>query len=767
MCLHCYLQEEFLRTLEAPLIMESDEGAGEGGGGEEGVAGVSSEEASSQGVSSHEGDWRMSSQLRLLLRNWRERAPSAKDAPAAAWDDLLCGRRLMLARIQQALRRQLGARVHEQTERRLVEATFERAAARSVLALGEAAADAARLQGNFGAAKSFTGALRGLRRLTGGGGGERVGEHCTLFRLLLERAGARGKGGERWREALEQVRAKAEHLWQEASGEAPFGERAELRQLQATVAFELAEGGGDARADARADTAAGGRLLTEARRLLEEAIAIGESGRGAAGGGAAGAGRAGAGPARARPASGVHLDEQRLLLAEMCDRALQRDALGVESGAEGVDGGSRRVELVRAAAMHLLRAMQGGLAAAQERLPKLLQMASPYSSLWPELSEALLRLPRAPLLKWAPQLLALLNEPHGAAVAPLLVELARDYPQALYFPYQTSRRALEARRHLAPPSVREALATLEVTLRSPLLSAFVAACEDLTDPSLRLKDELEDVLSLLRPPYPEPLEAQRRYIEARAAWLCEGSRGGVGSGGGASREPRGTLLVAVAKAILPKLDKCLGAGGERLLEPNAAAAVLSALKEAKQLAESVEKQRGAPAGRKQLDSYSAWLARYHRAAGAADGGGGGALGVLEVPRRPAEAAELGRGGVGGEGIASLGSSRIVVEGFGAELLVMASLRKPKRITAHCSDQQERRFLVKGGEDLRCDQRVQQVFSAMNGVLARDPAAAARALSLRTYTVTPLNDRVGLLEWMDGTPPPTYPLLTPSPPPPPT
>ena len=42
------------------------------------------------------------------------------------------------------------------------------------------------------------------------------------------------------------------------------------------------------------------------------------------------------------------------------------------------------------------------------------------------------------------------------------------------------------------------------------------------------------------------------------------------------------------------------------------------------------------------------------------------------------------------------------------MLVLSSLRKPKRIKIRGNDEKEYAFLVKGGEDLRLDQRIEQV-----------------------------------------------------------
>ena len=95
---------------------------------------------------------------------------------------------------------------------------------------------------------------------------------------------------------------------------------------------------------------------------------------------------------------------------------------------------------------------------------------------------------------------------------------------------------------------------------------------------------------------------------------------------------------------------------------------------------------------------------------------------------------------------------MTVESFDGTIRTMSSLRKPKRVAFLCSDQVERNFLVKGGEDLRQDQRIQLLFAVMNGILSQSAPCKARELSMRTFAVCPLSDNVGLIEWMDGTSP---------------
>jgi DNA-dependent protein kinase catalytic subunit len=82
-------------------------------------------------------------------------------------------------------------------------------------------------------------------------------------------------------------------------------------------------------------------------------------------------------------------------------------------------------------------------------------------------------------------------------------------------------------------------------------------------------------------------------------------------------------------------------------------------------------------------------------------------------------------------------AHIKVSSFDAMILVMGSLRKPKRVKIHGNDERDYPFLVKGGEDLRLDQRVQQLFSVMNEILTQDPACCKRRLKIKTYQVRKL------------------------------
>jgi DNA-dependent protein kinase catalytic subunit len=90
--------------------------------------------------------------------------------------------------------------------------------------------------------------------------------------------------------------------------------------------------------------------------------------------------------------------------------------------------------------------------------------------------------------------------------------------------------------------------------------------------------------------------------------------------------------------------------------------------------------------------------------------------------------------------------------FDPKLLILNSIRKPKRLTIVGDDTKEYMFLVKNGEDLRLDQRIEQLFTIMNGILINDSACSQRNLQLCTYNVIPMTSRFGLIEWLKDTQP---------------
>lgn len=86
------------------------------------------------------------------------------------------------------------------------------------------------------------------------------------------------------------------------------------------------------------------------------------------------------------------------------------------------------------------------------------------------------------------------------------------------------------------------------------------------------------------------------------------------------------------------------------------------------------------------------------------------------------------------------------------LLVMHSMRRPKRIKIYGTDEKEYLFLVKGGEDLRLDERIEQAFGVMNDAVKRNKFCFSQNIQIATYKVIPMASNLGIIEWVDNTKP---------------
>ncbi|CAF1361489.1 unnamed protein product, partial [Rotaria sordida] len=72
----------------------------------------------------------------------------------------------------------------------------------------------------------------------------------------------------------------------------------------------------------------------------------------------------------------------------------------------------------------------------------------------------------------------------------------------------------------------------------------------------------------------------------------------------------------------------------------------------------------------------------------------------------------------------------------------------KRITIRGRDENDYRFLVKAGEDIRQDQRIEPLFSIMNDLYDNDPNCNQSKFS--SYCFIPISSKLGMIEWLDNT-----------------
>jgi DNA-dependent protein kinase catalytic subunit len=91
------------------------------------------------------------------------------------------------------------------------------------------------------------------------------------------------------------------------------------------------------------------------------------------------------------------------------------------------------------------------------------------------------------------------------------------------------------------------------------------------------------------------------------------------------------------------------------------------------------------------------------------------------------------------------SPRLLLQGVQHRMKRFSTLHSPKVVTFYGSDLKEYAMLAKAGEDLRLDQRLQQMYGVMNQQLREDVDARRRQLRIRTFGVTPTSQQAGLVQ----------------------
>lgn len=97
-------------------------------------------------------------------------------------------------------------------------------------------------------------------------------------------------------------------------------------------------------------------------------------------------------------------------------------------------------------------------------------------------------------------------------------------------------------------------------------------------------------------------------------------------------------------------------------------------------------------------------------------------------------------------------SHVKIVRFERKIIIINSLRRPIKFTVLCSDGKLYSFLVKCNEDLRQDERIQQIQSIMSDHLKTDKYCSQHKLGLRIFKVIPLNVKCGIISWINDADP---------------
>ena len=86
----------------------------------------------------------------------------------------------------------------------------------------------------------------------------------------------------------------------------------------------------------------------------------------------------------------------------------------------------------------------------------------------------------------------------------------------------------------------------------------------------------------------------------------------------------------------------------------------------------------------------------------------------------------------------------------SKLKIFVSKQKPIEVRILGSDGRTYRNIIKHGEDLRQDQRIQQILKMMSDKFALDKKCKQNKLMVQTYQVTPINQFCGMLSVIEDT-----------------
>jgi len=394
-----------------------------------------------------------------------------------------------------------------------------------------------------------------------------------------------------------------------------------------------------------------------------------------------------------------------LALANFCDEILRKFEEDEEH--EDTDLESIAIVVVKC----VLRACSHHGYRAGRFIPRLFELIGTYGErIGDVFRENSHSVPTWIFVRWCSQLMALLprQDREGSHALYILERIATEYPQSLYFSYRISAEDI---------SDRSCLGRLPGLLKDPLLEKFVESLEALHNPHLwwnfyesppivRLKRVLAsgnrgEALRILKDLESRTLcerTAQGRFLKrwAKVANLkmrrpFDKLRDAIESSS-CSRQSMEKLLKALCKTAgnygprgsnqdLAKLGKDMGKCGYL-------------------------RDRSAP-----VEWWSQWLSDFD---------GPSCDTKIEIPAQ-----------YDGKCKPNL-ESHATVETFGRDLKVMCSKQLPKRLLVRGSDRKDRLYLVKGGEDLRLDSRIEELFEVMNEIMSRDPSCSRRNLSIKTY-----------------------------------
>ncbi|XP_019130385.2 DNA-dependent protein kinase catalytic subunit isoform X1 [Larimichthys crocea] len=402
------------------------------------------------------------------------------------------------------------------------------------------------------------------------------------------------------------------------------------------------------------------------------------------------------------------ITETYMTLANFCDKRLREEEQS-DTESQFPDLLALPVHVVES----MLKALKMNSEEARLKFPRLLQIIESYPSETLDLmTKEMMSVPCWMLIGWISQMVALLDKPEAVAVQHCIRQIAQCYPQALVYALMISSESYQFEDSAIGHQQQEFVNRLRSMLdQGGAVKNFVDALQQLTNPEMIFKDWWDGVKNELDKPSFDKKQMSNMYEEMYSSL------------GDRNTDGHGMFRKKFIQKFAKEVEKQLGPKGSKLFEKRKDKSFV------RQVEELVASMRGFQKEPGNLKEYSPWLSGFK-----ADAFGN----ELEIPGQYDGRSK------------PLPEYHAKITGFDERVKVMSSIRRPKRLIIRGDDERDHPFLVKGGEDLRQDQRIEQLFAVMNILLSHDAACSHRCLQLRTYQVIPINTRIGLIEWMENT-----------------
>ncbi|KAK9867398.1 hypothetical protein WJX84_001490 [Apatococcus fuscideae] len=324
------------------------------------------------------------------------------------------------------------------------------------------------------------------------------------------------------------------------------------------------------------------------------------------------------------------------------------------------------------------------------------------------------------LLPWAAQMLSLMDQREGASYVSALQAMAEKHKQAMFFPFRLSWE------HWSQQG-RTNAQHLEPLMQSEVMQQWATALSDIIFPLQRWQGWMQQLSALLREQ--RQGEAVQVYVDQVFPDMIGRHRGGSSNADGkTSQAVTDTVNGKVALIFKKPFDNAFGVGGTKLkkMQP------LDFQKAAKPIVEKLSPQ---DPGKHELSTLSPWFDQFGMTAGDREAE------ALLMPWMPSAQA-----------VAHGPPEMVEIVGFAKCAEVFSSKQRPMKLTVYGSDFRSYDWIAKGGEDVRIDQRIQQLFGIMNGQLQQHTGASACSLKVPTYDVVPISPMLGMVAFVPSTQP---------------